>query len=139
MKYWHMINTCEHQPWVLIWVPRAVLQIFSEITHWKLEECFQKYALSPCLFDCRPCGFLVPWTGIEPMPPALEVWSINHWTAKEVPPSHIIMVNHTYSFISLRSSLDLIFQSKWFPSYIIMHSYLHSSILVFLLFSRLNE
>ena len=27
------------------------------------------------------CGFLVPWPGIKPVPPALEAWSLNHWTA----------------------------------------------------------
>ena len=32
------------------------------------------------------CGILVPWPGIEPVPPAVEAWSlINHWTAREVP------------------------------------------------------
>ena len=33
---------------------------------------------------CTACGILVPQPGIEPTPPALEVWSLNHWTAKEV-------------------------------------------------------
>ena len=27
----------------------------------------------------------VPWTGIEPGPPALEAWSSSHWTTREVP------------------------------------------------------
>ena len=31
------------------------------------------------------CGLLVPQTGIKPVPPAVEVWSLNHWTAREVP------------------------------------------------------
>ena len=31
------------------------------------------------------CGILVPRPGIEPMPPALRAWSLNHWTASEVP------------------------------------------------------
>ena len=31
------------------------------------------------------CGILVPQLGIEPRPPAVEVWSSNHWTAKEFP------------------------------------------------------
>ena len=30
------------------------------------------------------CGILVPWPGIEPMPPALEARSPNHWTTREV-------------------------------------------------------
>ena len=28
---------------------------------------------------------LVPQPGIEPMPPALEAWSLNHWSSREVP------------------------------------------------------
>ena len=32
-------------------------------------------------------GLLVPQPGIEPVPPALEVQSLNHWTAREVPTS----------------------------------------------------
>ena len=31
------------------------------------------------------CGILVPQPGIKPAPPALEVWSLNHWTTREVP------------------------------------------------------
>ena len=28
---------------------------------------------------------LVPWLGIEPIPLALEVWSLNYWTTREIP------------------------------------------------------
>ena len=31
------------------------------------------------------CGILVPLRGIEPVLPAVEVRSFNHWTAREVP------------------------------------------------------
>ena len=31
------------------------------------------------------CGILVPRQGNEPVPPAVEVQSLNHWTAREVP------------------------------------------------------
>ena len=31
------------------------------------------------------CGILVPQPGIEPVPPALEAQSLNHWTTREVP------------------------------------------------------
>ena len=31
------------------------------------------------------CGDLVPRPGIKPTPPALEAWSLNHWTTREVP------------------------------------------------------
>ena len=33
------------------------------------------------------CGILVAQPGIEPMSPALEVWSLNQWTAGEAPNS----------------------------------------------------
>ena len=31
------------------------------------------------------CKILVPWLGIDPVPPAVEVQSPNHWTAREFP------------------------------------------------------
>ena len=31
------------------------------------------------------CGILVPLPGIEPSPPAVEAWSLNHWAIREVP------------------------------------------------------
>ena len=31
------------------------------------------------------CGILAPWPGIEPGFPALGVWSLSHWTTREVP------------------------------------------------------
>ena len=30
-------------------------------------------------------GILVARPGIEPVPPVVEAWSPNHWTAREVP------------------------------------------------------
>ena len=36
-------------------------------------------------FGHEACGILVPQPGIEPGPPAVELWSPNHWTAREVP------------------------------------------------------
>ena len=34
---------------------------------------------------CRACGILVPRPGVEPVPPAAEAWSLNHWTVREGP------------------------------------------------------
>ena len=31
------------------------------------------------------CVILVPQPGVEPMSPALEAWSPNHWTTRELP------------------------------------------------------
>ena len=38
------------------------------------------------------CGILVSGSGIEPVPPALEVQSLNHWTAREVPNAVLVAV-----------------------------------------------
>ena len=35
------------------------------------------------------CGTLILRPGIKTTPPALEVWSLNHWTAREVPTQYI--------------------------------------------------
>ena len=32
------------------------------------------------------CGILVLLSGALLVPPAVEVWSLNHWIAREVPP-----------------------------------------------------
>ena len=34
---------------------------------------------------CCSLWNLVPWPGIKPGPPALEEWSLGHWTTREVP------------------------------------------------------
>ena len=31
------------------------------------------------------CRILVPRPGIEPTPPVVEAWSLNRWTARDVP------------------------------------------------------
>ena len=36
---------------------------------------------------CTACVILVPCPRIKPASPALEAWSLNNWTAKEVPAS----------------------------------------------------
>ena len=41
------------------------------------------------LFLFLTYGLLVPWPGIESMPPAVEAQSLNHWTTREV---------HSYQF-----------------------------------------
>ena len=50
----------------------------------------QNTALPPTskifFFYCNvACGILVPRPGIKPTPLALEEWSLNHWTSREVP------------------------------------------------------
>ena len=36
------------------------------------------------LLHYAACGILVPTQGFKPMPPAVEAWSLNYWTAREV-------------------------------------------------------
>ena len=40
-----------------------------------------------CSMRTLRCGMwnLVPWSGIEPRPPALGAWRLSHWTTMEVP------------------------------------------------------
>ena len=50
---------------------------------------------------CTACGVLVPWPGIEPVPPAVEVRNPNHWTAREFPV--ILVLNQINCFPSKTS------------------------------------
>ena len=49
------------------------------------------------------CGFLMPWPGIKPLSPALEVQILNHWTTREVPDSCTFKWGYFYTD----------FQVKW--------------------------
>ena len=60
--------------------------------HWMLNNSegwnTNVFSTGFCLFCfwllCAACGILVSWPGIEPTPPAVEAWSLNHWTTREV-------------------------------------------------------
>ena len=73
------------------WGQRKITKVNSTLiqNRWSndLEDINAKqYSPPPPFWLCHPaCGILVLWPGIEPMPPAMEVWSLNHWTAREVP------------------------------------------------------
>ena len=34
---------------------------------------------------CVTCWILVPQPGFESMPPAVDVWDLNHWTVMKIP------------------------------------------------------
>ena len=36
------------------------------------------------------CGILVPQPGMEPVPPELAMWCLNHWTTREAPSAKIL-------------------------------------------------
>ena len=56
--------------------------------------CFRTLLRSLFFFwpRCAACGILVPRSGIGPRTPALGVWSLNHWTTREVPPFTVLKV-----------------------------------------------
>ena len=80
---------------VIIWCgqqPKYTLHFSSSLIHfppsltflklWDIVILFIFLCVWPC---CSACGILVPQAGIEPVPPAIETQSSNHWTATEVP------------------------------------------------------
>ena len=55
------------------------------IYFWLCLFCFLKILYLAMLgLSCSMWG-LVPWPGIKPRLPALGVWSLSHWTTREVP------------------------------------------------------
>ena len=61
-----------------------------------------------CLFFfwplCVACGILFPEPGIEPAPPAVTVWSLNHWTAREVPSFYFYLFIFIFKWLFLKCS-----------------------------------
>ena len=60
-------------------------------------------------------GIPVPWPGIQPMPPALEAESPNHWTPREI--LNLKVLKYTFKenekgnvFATL---LELVWQPSW--------------------------
>ena len=74
---------------------------------------------------CKAYEILVPWPGIKLRLPTLEVWSVNHWTPREVPktlsltgpPSRFTPIHFQMPLdvtFSVRLSLELFFFLKVF-------------------------
>ena len=57
-------------------LPKMLVPLFSSFTIIIFWFYFFIY-FSP---HSEACGILVCWPGIKPTPPALEAWSLNHWT-----------------------------------------------------------
>ena len=78
---------------------------------------------------------LVPWAEIEPRPPPLGVWRLNHWTTRKIPqspfflfafpragskpsfrfPHHPSLLSHLLPPLSLLPALLLCLHLKWAP------------------------
>ena len=50
--------------------------------HWLNQFSYVTHSV---FFKFAACEIQVPWPGMEPVPSALQAWSLNPWTAKEVP------------------------------------------------------
>ena len=81
-------------------------------------RCFAYFRL--CHAVCR---ILVPRPGIEPGPPALGAWSLNHWTTREVVTTQIlhhspsgIFSQPSYPILITLSSAVLKPKHLWFPN-----------------------
>ena len=61
------------------------------------------------------CGILVPQPGIEPVLPAVEAWSPNHWTTREVhhSPALILVKTDWYGLSGANQLLALISASQY--------------------------
>ena len=59
------------------------------------------------------CGIwdLVPWPGIEPEPPALGVWHLNHWTTREV--LHCLLFEATFPKLGRKEALTSLHIPAW--------------------------
>lgn len=53
---------------------------------------------------------LVPRPGIKPMPSALEMWCLNHWSIREVPLNLEVV---TYWVIQFQMNIFSIFETHW--------------------------
>ena len=61
--------------------------------------CLLLLSLFSGFFGCPECGILIPQPGIEPVPPAVEAWSSNHWTSGE-------FSTYAFFFFNLCSKCD---------------------------------
>ena len=63
---------------------KKILLWFTEFSAFVCNNFILFYFILIFWLHCVACGILVPWPGIESVPPAVEAWSPNHWTAREV-------------------------------------------------------
>ena len=89
----------------ITFIPHRLLNclIFFNYTSWSCIICEFYFFLIFKIFWLHrvACGILVPWPGIKPVSPALEAWSLNHWTAREVLICELKKKNLTANFIYL--------------------------------------
>ena len=79
------VKTTKKEKWGQRKITKVTYTLIQSRWSNDLEDINAKqYGPPPSFWLCHSaCGILVPWPGIEPMPPAMEVWSLNHWTARK--------------------------------------------------------
>ena len=89
---------------------------------WHMESSFSMWDLFFFFFFSCCIQTLFHWPGIEPWPPTLGVWSLNHWTIKEVPQSRLSdtekYISQTERFLpnsNQNKHISTGFQSFFFP------------------------
>ena len=80
---------------------KVQLMFSKNLNEKKEKPTLNELSLLPSLFFLPPFaahGILVPGSSMEPVPPAVEAWSFNHWTAREVPSCHCFKIRfHTWN------------------------------------------
>ena len=72
--------------------PLLWMRVWWEIRFWIQNMSNEAVGVGECLMraflgedpQCMACAILAPHPGMEPLPPAVEAWSLNQWTTREV-------------------------------------------------------
>ena len=77
---------------IILLLPDELASCHLCLLKWYLCFTFFKISRSHCV----ACGILVPWPGVGLVPSALEVWSLNHWTPREVPTTPLLINSEAF-------------------------------------------
>ena len=64
---------------------KAWLWLWLKIHWWEDMDLWKPFFKKTFWLPQRHVGIFIPWRGTEPIPPALKVWSLNHWTTRGGP------------------------------------------------------
>ena len=113
---WHVGSSWTRDPTPISCTDRQILYRATRETPFSRSSCFKnsdlfwvdkgKNVVKNINFFffwpyCTACGILVPQAGTEPVPPAVEAQSLNHWTTREVQKStehEIFLYDDTFLF-----------------------------------------
>ena len=89
LSAWFTFAFTASQSWIFFWELGSFLfhsSLYSQ--HLAKGSSCRRCSLLFFYFFCLhrvACGILVPRPGMEPVPPAVEAWSLNRWATGEVP------------------------------------------------------